>query len=150
MEELLPTMCHNKPYQDCSSFQMCLSFCSQGWVFYLVVQSGRQMAVWTSILSNMNLVSLSIIHLFPLSGPGTVLGIRIKDTVPAHREYRNLLREIGAQLPNHGDWRGTGTFRNHRNRGEGSGKAPWNAGLIKKKSWIASQRPRLEPHFYYY
>lgn len=55
----------------------------------------------------------------PLSGPGTVLGIRTKATVPAHRECRSLLGEISAQLPNHGDRTGTGTFTNHRNIGEG-------------------------------
>lgn len=125
-------MCHNKPNKDCSSFQRCLSFCSQGRVFSLVVQSGRQMAVWTGIHSKMNLVSISIIHSFPLSGPGTVLSIRIKDTVPAHRACSSLLGEISAQLPNHGGRTGTGTFGNHRNIGEGSGRAHWNASLIKK------------------
>lgn len=77
------------------------------------------MAAWTGILSKVNLVLLSIIHPFPLFGPGTVLDIRTKATVPAHMECRSLLGEISAQLPNHGDRTETGTFGNHRNIGEG-------------------------------
>ena len=66
-------------------FKVSCHFVSQGWVWrylYLVVWSGRQMAVWTGPLYKTDVA----LHSVTLSESGTVLDPGTKDTVPSHSQ----------------------------------------------------------------
>ena len=81
-------------------FKVSCHFVSQGWVWrylYLVVRSGKQMAVWTGPLYKTDVA----LHSVTLSESGTVLDPGTKDTVPPHSQCLSLTREINAQLPNY-------------------------------------------------